>query len=137
MENRQALQQKYMELQMLDQQIKQVQKQLQMINEQLTEIDLISQGLDDLSKTKQGSEILVPVGIFLKADIKDAEDLIVNVGAGVAVKKNISQTKEMLAVQRDEIKKLQIHLSSDLNNLIMHATAHESEIGGLMGENNK
>ena len=92
---KEELQEKYIELQMIEQQMKQIQKQAQLVDSQMNELAVAHQALDDIKKTKPGTKILVPIsnGIFAKAEIKDNEDLIVNVGANVIVNKDFESTK--------------------------------------------
>ncbi|MFH0978368.1 MAG: prefoldin subunit alpha [Candidatus Woesearchaeota archaeon] len=108
MVKQEELQQKYMEFQMLDQQMKQTQKQLQALEDQVVEIIYTQQGLEELKKVKEGTEILVPVssGIFAKAKIQKPGELIVNVGAGTAVSKTVDSTQEMLSKQLIEVQRM-------------------------------
>ena len=94
-ENQQKIQQKYMELQTVGQQMQAVQKQLQLMKQHLVELDAAAQAVEDISKTEKGTEMLMPVtsGIFVKGELKDSKNLIVNVGAGTAVTKTAEESK--------------------------------------------
>ncbi|MGL6298600.1 MAG: prefoldin subunit alpha, partial [Methanobacteriaceae archaeon] len=56
---------------------------------------------------------LVPVGAgsFINAEIKNTEEVIMSIGSGVAVSKNITDAKETVAEQKEE-------LTESLNNLL-------------------
>lgn len=101
----QQLQQKYLELQLIENQAKQIQKQLQAIETHVLELEYIRQSLEEVKNTEKEAELLVPIsaGIFAHAKLKDTKKLVVNVGAGVAVAKDITQTQEMLARQVKEL----------------------------------
>ncbi|MBW2999678.1 prefoldin subunit alpha [Candidatus Woesearchaeota archaeon] len=124
------IQNKYLELQMIGQQIKQVQQQIQALDNRLMELNVVEQSLDDLGEVKTGTEILVPIssGIFAKAELKDNKDLMVNVGANTVVKKTIPKTKDMLTEQTTEINKYKEQMLMQVNQLIEHAKALEKEI---------
>src|SRR3989344_7834136 len=115
---------------MIEQQIKNIQRQLQIIDNQLIELVMTRQSLDELSNVKIDSETLVPVanGIFLKANIKEKDDFIVNVGSNVAVKKSKEDVRNMLEKQLDEIKNIQHDLLVNLQNLGMEGQRIEKEL---------
>ncbi len=130
------LQERYMEMQMLEQQIRQIQQQIQMLESQLMELTATNQGLDDFEKTSIGTDILVPLspGIFTKATLKDNKDVIVNVGANVAVKKDIKSTKELIDKQAAEIKRFQEEMLVELQMLGAKAGSIEQEINNAITE---
>ncbi len=134
-EQQKRLQQKYFELQMLDQQMKQVQKQVEAIERQVGEIEEVQQSLDELGKSKQGAEMWVPIssGIFLKARLDDNEKLAVNVGGSTVVRKDIPATKVMLAVQATEMRKFQTELVGQFEKMAEQAAGMQQELQELIG----
>ncbi len=140
-EEEENLQKLYLEFQMLDQHIKQLEKQSAVLNNQLMELMATNQSLDDMKKTDQKTEILVPLssGIYAKAELKDNKSFIVNVGANTALVKDISSTKKMIEDQIDEIKKLQEALVNQLQTQTVKAASMEQEINKIASEvqNNK
>ena len=129
------VQQKYMELQMIDQQMKQVQKQVEAIERQAMELDEVQQSLDDLAKSKQGAEMWVPIssGIFLKAKLEDNARLAVNVGSNTVVRKDIPATKAMLAEQAGEMRKFQTELVEQFEKMAERAAGLQSELQEIVG----
>jgi prefoldin alpha subunit len=138
-EQKKLLQQKYLELQLIDQQAKQLQKQLQSLDEQLLELLSLQQSLDELKEMKIGTQILVPVGngIFTKADLKDNKELIVNVGANTTVKKSIADTKNMLKNQEEEINNLKEKLTKELEKVVLTAQDLETNLNNLISQQRK
>lgn len=132
------LQQKFMEMQMIDQQIKYFQKQIELIENQVIELETSKQSLSDIGNTKTGSEILVPLnnGIFAKAELKDNKKLLVNVGASTVVTKTVSQVSELISGQIDEIVNAREEIISQLNTLVANANRIRDEIRKLAGEEN-
>ncbi len=124
------MQELYMEFQMLDQHIKQLQKQLEMITHQLIDLNVTSNSLDEFNKIEEGKEIFVPLssGIFAKASIRDTSELLVNVGANVAVRKDVASTKRLIQNQIEEIKKIQKQMAEELDRLVEHAAQLEMQL---------
>jgi len=135
-DSKKEMQQKYVELQMIDAQIKQIEKQLQAIEAQSVEIEAILFSLDELSKTEVGAEILVPVssGIFVKASLKDNKQLRVNVGGNTVVEKDIPATKALLVNQVSEMRRLQEELTEQYEKLAGAAEKLTIDINALAGE---
>ena len=126
----QKLQQKYIEMQIMDQQMKQIQQQIQLIESQLVEVENTKQALNDLQKTNNGSEILAPIsnGIFLKATLTDNQKLRVNVGSGTVVEKTIPEVMDIIEEQEGEIKKAYGQLTAEMQKLSTKALAMEEEL---------
>ncbi|MBU0614768.1 MAG: prefoldin subunit alpha [Nanoarchaeota archaeon] len=124
------IKEKYMEYKMLAQQIQELQKQVENMTEQQAEVKGMIQGLDDLKKTKQGTEILFPIssGIFTKATIKDPNELLVNVGSNVVVSKDVESAKKLLEDNIEEIKNTQAHLLAQVEIFAEKAVKLEKEI---------
>jgi prefoldin alpha subunit len=124
------MQSKYLEFQMLDQQIKQIQKHLQTLEGQIDEIMAIKDALDDVQDVKEGTEILVPVsnGIFVKAIVKDTKRLQVNVGFNVNVEKSVEETQQLMNEQLKEIHQQHDTISVQLQESMMKAGALEKEL---------
>ncbi|MBW3015847.1 prefoldin subunit alpha [Candidatus Woesearchaeota archaeon] len=130
MKDNKDIQQKYLQLQMYSQQIKQLQKQLELLEQQGLEIEAIKQGLEDLKNVSKGSEILVPIssGIFLKAELKDNENVTVNVGSNIATVKTIDQAKTLIAEQSDELAKIKKQFTQQLEQLAIATNMIQQEL---------
>jgi prefoldin alpha subunit len=126
----QNLQEKYIELQMLDQQMKQVQQQLRIIISQIAELDSVVIALDDLKKVKTGAEVLFPItnGIFVKGTLKENKEVSINVGSNIVVNKPIDQAKELIKRQLEEIRNLESQVRIDLQRLAVKAVELEKEV---------
>ena len=135
-EKEKKVQEMYMEFKMLDQYIKQLQSQLEMITHQLIELNATNNSLNEFDKLSAGKELFVPLssGIFAKASIKDTSELLVNVGANVAVKKDVASTKKIIQKQMEEIKKIQKQMINDLEKMTNHAAQLERQLQGMVSE---
>lgn len=136
MENKEKLQELYMKLQMIHEQIKELEKQGQLFNNQLVELNTTMEDLDDFKNLKEGTEMLIPInkGIHAKVTLKQNKDLLVNVGSNVCVQKNVEETKKLLSTQIDEIKKIQEQSILNLQQLAAQSGTIEEEIAKTSSE---
>jgi len=134
--NKEKVQEKYIELQIIEQHIKQLQKQIQMVESQITELATAHEALEDFKKLQAGTKILVPIsnGIFAKAEVKDTKELIVNVGANVTVNKDVEAAKSLIQEQIDEMKSFQERVILDLQNLGEKGSSLETELQSMISE---
>ena len=132
-EEEEKLQKLYVEFQILNQKIQQLEKQSTALNNQLMELMVTTQSLEDIKKTKEGTEILVPLssGIYAKAELKDSKNFIVNVGANVTLVKDVDSTKKLIEDQINEVKKLQEELVNQMQEQTTKATSLEQEISKI------
>lgn len=126
----QDLPRKYMQLQMFDQQLKQCRQQLEAVQSQMAEVQAVLLALDDVSKSKIGSELLAPLsaGIFVKAELKDNHLLNVNVGSSTIVEKSVQETKGLLERQILELSKMNEDLLGQFTNTAGEAEKLQAEL---------
>ena len=125
-----ALQEKYMEYQVLEQQVKQVEEQNQTLQKQIEDLNGIKEAIESMEKTKIGSELFVPIsaGIFVKAEIKENTELLVNVGDNVVVPKSIKDAIKLVEKQEQEILKYKETMANNHTMLILHQQQLEAEL---------
>ena len=97
------LKEKFMQFQTLQQYIEQVEEHLALLNKQYADLENSKEALQEFSKTEKGL-ILAPIinGIFVKAELKDNQNLLINVGADTVVEKTVSQAVELLKERQKE-----------------------------------
>ncbi|OYT32890.1 prefoldin subunit alpha [Candidatus Woesearchaeota archaeon ex4484_78] len=125
---------KYTELQMFDQQIRQLQQQAQVLQQQASELELVKNILDELTKAEPGSESFVTItpGILVKAKIEKVDEVLLNVGSGTMVEKNIPDTKKILDKQINELRKTETDLIAQLDLIIDKAKKTEKELSEII-----
>lgn len=96
---------KYMQLQLLQQQVGQITEYVEKLQGQQKELDASIEALTELQKTEVDTKILAPIanGIFLKTELKDNQKLIVNVGAEITAEKTIPEVLKLLEEQKGKI----------------------------------
>ncbi|MEM3127351.1 MAG: prefoldin subunit alpha [Candidatus Woesearchaeota archaeon] len=110
------LKEHYMEMKMIESQLKHLQQQIQQIEEQKVEVASTREALDQIKSSEKEKEILSPIsqGIFIKSKLIDNQNVVVNVGANVAVPKSIDETKKLIDKQLLELEKAENELLSHL-----------------------
>ncbi len=133
--NEEELQNMYMEFQQLRQQIKHGQQQVDSIEEQILSMESLMHNLEDLKSVAPETEMLSPIseGLFLKTALKDNKELIVNVGAGVAVPKSIDETKELIKSRIEQGQKHRDAMMEELQSMVMLAKKAEQELASMIG----
>ena len=128
------LREAYVKYQMLEQQLKQIQQQIKVIEQQIVEIETTKQALEEIGKVKVGEEMLVPVanGIFIKAEIKDNQNAILNVGSEVAVEKPLSKAKKLMHDQQEQVQLVHQQLLGTMAKLGAQMQVLEQELQKLV-----
>ena len=124
----------YVELQFLSQHLKQLKQQQELLQQQIAEMSMASQGLDDFTQTENGAEMLVPLssGIFAKAKIMDTENLLMNVGAGVCVMKDVPAAKALMKRQIEESHRFAGMITVQVEKFSQKATELQRRLQSLM-----
>ena len=132
-DKKKELQQKFIALQVLHQQMQQIQQQVQAIEQQVAEVEQVQQSLEELSQVKTGTEALVPMssGIFVKTKLEDTSKVQMNVGGGTVVDKSIPDAKKMLADQVIEMRSVQKEITKNLEELQKQAVKVEAELSEI------
>jgi prefoldin alpha subunit len=135
-EKRKSLQKRFIEYQMLEQQIKQLQQQLEKLEAQTLEVSNVEQCIADMAKSKTGDEVLVPVsgGIFFKATVKESNMFLVNVGGNVVVEKSVDDTRGLILQQGKEIEKYKETVMMQLSKQLSELQDLEKELKGIIQE---
>lgn len=107
---------------MFEQQIRQIQQQREVIEKNIVEMASLNFGLDEF-KGANGREVLSQVGknIFVRTKLI-SEDLIVDIGNGNFVKKDIGDTKKLIGEQTKKLEKIRDELNSVLESINQEMT---------------
>lgn len=137
--DKKKLQEKYVELQLLSMQIKQVEEQLNAIDQKTFELVNLRESLHNLHHAKAGSKSFVPIGlgVFAAGTIENTEEVLLNVGAGIVVRKNTHEAEESITKQIAQLEDLTLELSHNLKELATMAQAVEVELDNLAVQSEK
>ncbi len=105
-----------------EQHISQIQQQLEVIERNIIEMSSLSIGLDEFVGA-EGKEILSQIGknIFVKTKLL-SDELIVDIGGGNFVKKDINNTKKLIGEQIKKLEKIKLQLNSSLEEITKEMT---------------
>ena len=128
-----ALQERYVEMKLIEKEAQQIKSHLQVVEEQMHEVRHNATSIADIAKVKPGEEILVPIasGIFAKGTIKNTKNLLVGVGASIVVQKDIPSTIAILDKRIASLEKYQTELIGALNKLEERALAVDRDMRAL------
>lgn len=104
----------------LNQQHEQLQEQRKIVEQQLNELGAFGEELDVLEKDEQKT-ILAPLGksVFAPMQFNNKDKVIVEVGVGYFVCKNLGATKAVVAQQAHRLHEFKMQLSLELDRLTM------------------
>jgi prefoldin alpha subunit len=133
MEDRQRLEALVNELNTYQGQAEVLQQQIETLNATIAELSVAMDTLDTV-KGEDNKETLVPIGAgsFLITELKNTSEVIIGLGAGVAVKKKIDDAKETIAEQKKELEELRDKMSSDLQKITEYIMQRSPEAEELM-----
>ncbi|HLC86122.1 MAG TPA: prefoldin subunit alpha [Candidatus Nanoarchaeia archaeon] len=118
--NKEKLKEKYMEYQMMIQQVQQLHQNIENLEKHIHDISKLDENLDSISKVKPENETLMALGsgIFMKGILKDNKKLIMNVGSGVCVEKTVEEARETVKKQLNEVSILSQQMKEQANAVI-------------------
>lgn len=88
------------------------------VESQKARLEIISDSLEDLKKKEEGS-VLIPTGagIYLKGELKDTENVLVEVGSGVVKPKSFEEAKKFLEKRSEELEERSDELKEEIVNI--------------------
>ena len=133
MEDKQRLEALVNELNTYQGQAEVLQQQVDTLNATITELSV---AMDTLATVKgeDKKETLVPIGAgsFIITELKNTDEVIMGLGAGVAVKKKIDDAKDSIAEQKQELEELRDKMSADLQKITEYIMQRSPEAEELM-----
>ena len=133
MEDKQRLEALVNELNTYQGQAEVLQQQIETLNATIAELSVAMDTLDTV-KGEDNKETLVPIGAgsFLITELKNTDEVIIGLGAGVAVKKKMDDAKETIAEQKKELEELRDKMSLDLQKITEYIMQRSPEAEELM-----
>ena len=96
-----------------------ISQQINMVGLTIKDVETALTTITTLKDESAGIETLVPIGFgsFVKANLINTDTIVVGVGAGVSVEKNIDDAKSFLEKRKDELTKYQEQLNNTITKL--------------------
>ena len=110
------LQRKYLQLQLYKHQLNALTEEKNNIDARIAEFRMTLGVLEKLGTIKNNSEIWSPIGsnTFAIAEIKDTENVLVNIGEGVLMKSTKERSIEILQSQLNELSEVNKSLEAEI-----------------------
>lgn len=131
-QEQQELQQMVLEMNILDARFKEMQQQLTLIEQQAAELQVLENNINEIEKLekKKDSESLSQVGqgIFVKSILKDTNEIFVNIGSKIVLKKSPEEAKQFVKKRTDQVMNVRNLVMQELNNMVLNIQLLEKQI---------
>jgi len=133
-EVKKAVEEKYMMLQLMASQIRELEKELETLQQRGEEFSGLKASLRKLSGVSVGSKSFSSLGMgtYVESEIKNTGSILVNVGAGVFVKKTAREAEDIVSRQTEQLDTVAGQLTHNIATLAQRAQELESEIQELV-----
>jgi len=104
----------------LEETINELQSRISMTNSVRNELKVSSMTLEGLKKEKKGTQLFVPIGggSYVKAKIETTKNVVVGIGADVAVERSLKEAKVELEARIAELEKTREVLGQQFNQVV-------------------
>jgi prefoldin alpha subunit len=104
----------------LEETANELQSRISMTNAAINELRVSNMTLDGLEQEKKGAQLFVPIGggSYVKAKLETTENIVVGIGADVAVERTLKETKAELEARIAELEKTREALGQQLNQVV-------------------
>ncbi len=118
MEDRERLQEMVNELNMYQGQADVLNQQIETVKATISDLNTANETLETI-RDKKDTETLVPIGAgsFIITEIKNTDEVIVGLGAGVAVKKKIDDAQKSVNKQKEDLESLLNKMMEDMKKI--------------------
>jgi prefoldin alpha subunit len=106
-ENEEQIRELIARIQVNQQRMEALQQQASLVQMSLNDLDSALKTLTTLEGKGEGQELLVPIGAgsFVYSRLADPDRVIIGLGAGVSVEKNVADSKGIIQSRRTELEK--------------------------------
>jgi prefoldin alpha subunit len=134
MADQKEFQEKLVRYQILEGRVKALLQRREMLIAKIIEVENTLTSMGEIEKEKE-SEILLPLGsnVHIPGILKDVKKMIVEIGADVALEKDIVDAKKILGERKDIMNNGLQSIEKEITNITNEMLGIEQEIASLMG----
>ena len=123
----------------MEQTVNELQSRISMMNSALAELKVSNLTLEGLEKEKKGAKLFVPVGggSYIKAKLETTKNVVVGIGADVAVEKSLKEAKVELESRIAGIEKTREALGQQFNQVVGRIKENRAKIEEVSGKMRK
>jgi len=124
------------EMRYLEQTAEALQQRISMVNAAITDLSYASATLDGIEKEKENAEMLVPIGgsSYVKAKLVDSDKILINLGSGVSVEKNIAEAKVTLKERLDELEKTMTSAQQQFSQIAERLASGRNRLESMLAQ---
>jgi len=129
---KEELQKKIIQLQLLEANLKIFEERFKFINERVEELQKTRNAIEELKITKP-NKAMIPLGSgnFVFGSVDDSENIIVGIGAGVAIKKKKEEAMNILDGKLKELENVLNEITNQMQIITEQSEKIQSEIEKL------
>lgn len=118
------------ELRILEGTAEALQSRINLVRAALTELRVASMTLEGVEREKKNAPLFVPIGggSYIKAKLDSAKEVVVGIGADVAVERTMKKARENLENRIAELERTRNSLGQQLNEVIGRMQGHRTEL---------
>lgn len=124
------------ELQILENTAEALQSRINLITAAMNELFVANATLEGLEVGMESASLFVPIGggSYLKAKLESTDEVIVGVGAGIAIEKTMKEALENVVNRRTELEKTRMNIQQQLNQVLEKIRDDRSKLQDLMNK---
>jgi prefoldin alpha subunit len=120
MNEEQIVRQLATEIRLLEGSVSALQSRLEIVRAAINEITLAHATLSGLANMQDGEETLVPAGAgsYIRMKVSDSKKLVMGVGAGTAIEKDVPSSLQELKARMDDLDKARTSIQQQLDQTL-------------------
>jgi prefoldin alpha subunit len=120
----------------LEQTAEALQQRISMVNAAITDLSYANATLDGIEKEKENAEMLVPIGgsSYVKVKLVDSDKVLINLGSGVSVEKNIAEAKVTLKERLDELEKTMTSAQQQFSQIAERLASGRNRLESMLAQ---
>ncbi len=124
------------EMRYLEQTAEALQQRISMVNAAITDLSYANATLDGIEKEKENAEMLVPIGgsSYVKVKLVDSDKVLINLGSGVSVEKNIAEAKVTLKERLDELEKTMTSAQQQFSQIAERLASGRNRLESMLAQ---
>ena len=129
---REEIQKRVLQFQFMENNLKTLQERAQLVTQRMEDVQRTMIALEDLDKTKP-NKALIPIGSgnFVQGSIENTEEVLVNVGSGIIVRKKKEESKKMLEEEIKDFEKILQDISTNAQAILFELQKIQEDIQKL------
>jgi len=133
MSSEEQIRQAYVEVRILENYAEEIRTRLQVVLSTSTELQTTRTAVEELAKTPENTPLLVNLGggVYGMARMADPTRILLDVGTGVVVEKDVASSLELINRRLEDLEKARASLESQLTNILARLDKSRGKLSEL------